>query len=69
MQHKKYSLLESIVNVVVGYFIALLTQILLFPLLGIAVSLKQNIMIGVVFTIISIARSYLLRRIFNKLTG
>jgi hypothetical protein len=69
MQHKKYSLLESIVNVVVGYFIALLTQILLFPLLGIAVSLKQNIMIGVVFTIISIARSYLLRRVFNKLTG
>lgn len=69
MQHKKYSLLESIVNVVVGYFIALLTQILLFPLLGIAVSLKQNIMIGVVFTVISIARSYLLRRVFNKLTG
>lgn len=68
MQLKRHSLLESMVNVAVGYGVALLSQIIIFPLFGINVSLRDNVLIGVFFTIISIVRSYLLRRIFNKLT-
>jgi hypothetical protein len=68
MQLKRHSLLESVVNVAVGYGVALLSQILVFPVFNIRVSLKQNIYIGLIFTVISIIRSYLLRRLFNKLT-
>jgi hypothetical protein len=68
MQLKRHSLLESMVNVAVGYGVALLSQIIIFPLFGLNVSLRDNVLIGVFFTIISIIRSYLLRRLFNKLT-
>lgn len=68
MQLKRHSLLESVINVAVGYGVALLSQIVIFPLYGMEVPLSANIQIGVWFTVISIIRSYLLRRCFNKWT-
>ena len=68
MQLKKHSLFESITNVIVGYGVALLSQITVFPIFDIHVSMKTNIWIGIWFTIISLARSYLLRRIFARIT-
>ena len=65
-QSKKHSLIESLVNVAVGYGIALATQMLVFPLFGIHISLQDNIVIGLLFTVVSIARSYALRRLFNR---
>ncbi len=65
VQTKKVSLFESVTNVVVGYGVALASQIVLFPLFGIHISIKTNLWIGFWFTIISIVRSYLLRRAFN----
>ena len=53
-QSKKHSLLESIVNVAIGYGIAILSQIAIFPLFGIHIPLRDNLLIGVIFTIISI---------------
>ena len=67
MQNKKQSIIESITNVLVGYFIAVGTQILIFPYLGIHVKTETNFYIGLVFTVISLIRSYTLRRIFNKI--
>lgn len=64
-QSRAHSLLESIVNVAIGYFIALAAQMLVFPLFGIHVTLRDNIRIGLIFTVVSIARSYALRRLFN----
>ena len=64
-QSKKHSLLESIVNVAIGYGIAILSQIAIFPLFGIHIPLRDNLLIGVIFTIVSIVRSYALRRAFN----
>lgn len=68
MQLKRHSLLESVINVAVGYGVALVSQIVIFPLYGMEVPLSANIQIGVWFTVISIIRSYLLRRCFNKWT-
>jgi len=68
MQLKRHSLLESIINVAVGYGVALVSQIVIFPIYGMEVPLSANIQIGVWFTVISIIRSYLLRRCFNKWT-
>ena len=65
MQTRLMSLVESVANIVVGYGVAVLTQLLVFPLFGLAVSLGENLMIGLIFTGVSLARSYALRRLFN----
>ena len=66
-QSKWMSLVESIANVVVGYGVAVVTQILVFPLFGLHASLNQNLLIGLVFTGVSLVRSYFLRRVFEAL--
>jgi hypothetical protein len=66
-QRKRTSLVESLLNIAIGYGIALGSQIVVFPLFGIYVSLQTNILIGLVFTVISIVRSYVIRRLFEHL--
>ena len=66
MQTRWQSFIESWANVLVGYGVALLTQIIVFPLFGLQVSIGQNIQIGIIFTLVSLARSYVLRRVFNR---
>ncbi len=65
MQSKWMSFVESVTNIVVGYGLAVLTQIVVFPLFGLHASLGENLAIGGLFTCISLARSYVLRRLFN----
>ena len=66
-QSRTMSAAESFANVAIGYGIALITQVVVFDALEIPVSLEQNLWIGVVFTVVSLVRSYLLRRLFNRL--
>ena len=66
MQTKKESLEEAISNTIIGMLVALGSQLLIFPLLGIYVSIETNIFLVVYFTAISIIRSYVMRRYFNK---
>ena len=66
MQSKLQSLIESLTNILIGYLTALLSQILIFPLFDIYVTFQDNLLIGLYFTIISLIRSYLVRRYFNK---
>ncbi len=65
MQTRLQSLIESFVNVAIGYGVALLGQLAVFPLYGLEVNLATNLQIGLWFTGISIARSYAVRRGFN----
>jgi hypothetical protein len=64
-QPRLISFLESILNCVVGIGVAIVGQILVFPLFDIHISLIDTGMIAVIFTGISIVRSYVLRRVFN----
>ena len=66
MQTRLSSFIESVVNTATGFIISILVQLILFPALGIEVRLDQNVVITIVFTAVSIARSYVLRRVFNK---
>jgi hypothetical protein len=61
------SLVEATANIVVGYGVAVLTQLLVFPLFGLHTTLAENLMIGAIFTVVSIARSFALRRLFEAL--
>ena len=65
MQSRLQSLIESCANILIGYLVALATQMIVFPLMDIQVRLDQNLMIGAIFTMVSLARSYALRRFFN----
>jgi len=65
MQSRLSSFVESLVNVAVGMVIALIVQALLYASMGIEVTHSQNFVIVTVLTIVSVARSYLLRRAFN----
>ncbi|MDD2721632.1 MAG: hypothetical protein PHH47_10035 [Gallionella sp.] len=65
-QTRKHSLLESLVNVALGYGIALAAQLTIFPMFGIHISFQDNLLIGALFTVVSIVRSYALRRLFNR---
>ena len=61
------SLVEAIANVALGYGIAVVTQVAVFPLFGLYLSLSDNLLISGVFTVVSVARSYAIRRIFEAL--
>ncbi len=64
-QTRLESVLESIVNVLIGFFLALASQLVIFPMYDIAVPLSTNLWIGAWFTLISLVRSYVIRRWFN----
>ena len=66
-QSRLMSLTEAIANVVVGYGVAVVTQILIFPIFGLQTTLAQNLKMGAIFTIVSIARSFALRRLFEAI--
>lgn len=59
------SLIESGINIAIGYVVALASQLLIFPMFDIYIPLSDNMMIGAWFTVISLARSYVIRRWFN----
>ena len=61
------SLVEAIANVFVGYGIAVLTQLVVFPWFGLPVHLDDALAIGGIFTAVSIARSFVLRRLFEAI--
>ena len=65
MQSRWMSLVEAVTNIVVGYGLAVLTQIIVFPLFGLHASLSENLLIGCVFVGVSLIRSFASRRLFN----
>jgi len=66
-QTRRMSAVEAVANVAVGYGVAVLAQLAIFPLFGIAVSIGDNLAIGAAFTVVSLARSYAVRRLFNAI--
>jgi hypothetical protein len=67
-QTKTHSLIESATNILIGYTVALVSQLVIFPMYGINIPLSDNIAIGAWFTVVSLVRSYVIRRWFNKIT-
>ena len=65
-QSKKSSLLEVVLNTSTGFVTAMVTwQLIASPLFGYNVTLYQNFWLTMIFTIVSIVRSYMWRRAFN----
>lgn len=64
-QSKLASLIESLVNTLIGFVVSLLSQLVLFPMFGIHIPITTNLWLCAWFTVISIIRSYVVRRWFN----
>ena len=65
-QSRLMSMVEAITNVVVGYGVAVVTQILIFPGFGLQTTFGENRAMGGIFTIVSLLRSFALRRCFES---
>ena len=65
-QSRKASASEALANVALGYVLAVLTQILVFPLFNLDVTFGENLGIGLAFVGVSLLRSYVLRRLFER---
>lgn len=67
MQTKRSSFKEACLNTLVGFIITLAFSPLIYALCGIKTSPSQLGLATFYFTIISVARSYVIRRWFNNL--
>lgn len=67
MQRRAHSILEVALNTASGFLTSLLTQWFVFPLFNINVAFHENVALTAIFTVVSVARSYFWRRLFNAL--
>ena len=65
MQSKKQSFIESLTSTTIGVIIGIVLNLTILPIFGYPVSLSDSLWISVIFTIVSIIRSYIIRRWFN----
>lgn len=66
MQSRIMSAVESISNVLIGYLVSVAANVIVLPMFGYNVTIADSFAIGLAFTAISLARSYILRRVFNR---
>jgi uncharacterized membrane protein (DUF485 family) len=65
-QSKNKSLIETLTQTFSGLVFSFIIQLILYPLMGIPVTIGQNVIITTVFVLASIVRGYVVRRIFNR---
>ena len=65
MQTKKWSMIESLTSVGIGWFIGVILNLTVLPLFDYDVSLTDGVLISIIFTAVSVIRSYIIRRWFN----
>jgi ABC-type long-subunit fatty acid transport system fused permease/ATPase subunit len=66
-QSRTMSFVEAITNVGVGFLLAVMTQMAIFPVMELQVSISDNLLIGAIFTAVSIVRTFTLRRLFESI--
>ena len=69
MQSKKQSFIESLTSVGIGWLIGVILNMLVLPLFDYDVSLTDGVLISIIFTAVSVIRSYAIRRFFNYKEG
>lgn len=65
-QSRAMSLVEAVANIIVGYVLAIVTQIVVFPWFGISAGMGEHLAIGLAFVVVSLVRGFLLRRLFER---
>ena len=65
IQSKLGSFYEACMNILIGFSINFVANLLIFPLFGFHISAGANFVMGLIYTVISLVRSYAIRRWFN----
>ena len=60
------SLIESLTNVAIGFLISLVGQVVVSHWYNLPLNVAQNMQIVLFFTVLSVARSYVVRRWYNR---
>ncbi len=60
-------LIESFIDVGSGFLLAILIQLLIFPLFDLHPSILDSMGIALIFTVVSITRSWMWRLVFKKI--
>jgi hypothetical protein len=66
VQTKRESAFEAVTNVLIGWSIGVLSNYLVLPLFGYTVGVGESMGIAASFSVISLVRSYIIRRWFNS---
>lgn len=65
-QSRTGSIIETIVNTAIGWLVNFCANFVVLPLFGYHITVRDNIAIGVIYTLISIVRGFVIRRVFNR---
>ena len=66
MQSKRQSLIETLTSVFVGWLIGVILNMLVLPLFDYNITVVDSLWVSLIFTVVSVARGYVVRRIFNS---
>ena len=66
-QSRRMSALEAVASTAIGYIVAVATQFVVFPVFGLTVGVLEHVGMALAFTVVSVARSYFVRRLFDRL--
>ena len=66
MQSKKDSLIESLTSTTIGWLIGVILNLTVLPLFDYNITVVDSLLVSLIFTAVSVARSYAVRRIFNS---
>ncbi len=67
MQSRIMSATEAATNIAIGYAVSVTANLLVLPMFGYNVTFGDSLAIGLAFTVISLIRSYVVRRFFNRI--
>lgn len=66
MQSKKDSLIESLTSTTIGWLIGVILNLTVLPLFDYNITVVDSSLVSLIFTAVSVARGYVVRRIFNS---
>lgn len=66
-QSRRMSLLEAVVSTVLGFGLAVASTAWVFPLVGVRMTVGQNLATVAFMTALSVVRGYVVRRVFEAL--
>lgn len=65
-QSRKNSMLEAVANTAIGFALSMVLQMIISAAYGLNTTIAIDLQITVAFTVLSLARSYVIRRFFNR---
>ena len=66
MQTKKDSLIESLTSTTIGWLIGVILNLTVLPLFDYNITVVDSLLVSLIFTAVSVARGYVVRRIFDS---